>query len=66
MNDANIQQDELCDGQETFFCGANADEGARGCLVMSSRTTMLCFMSHEANNVVMCLGDLCGAIDTLG
>ena len=27
-----------------------------------SRTTVLCFMSHERNNVIMCLGDLCGAI----
>ena len=30
--------------------------GGRGRLVTSSQTTILCFTSHETNNVIMCLG----------
>ena len=51
-----------------FLCGTNAEGGggARGRLVTSSKTTILCFTNHETNNVIMCLSDLCGAIVTLG
>ena len=36
--------------------GAWGGGGGRGRLVTSSQTTILCFTSHETNNVIMCLG----------